>query len=498
MSARLEATFRGPSCVLDKRNVTPESRLNPKASQAGAGPFNGLGVHLIGIGGSGMRALAGVLMAHGATVSGSDSATSGALERLRQDGAAVHVGQRRENLPVDCDLVVYSAAVHEQNPELLAARERGVEVVKYSQMLGRVMSLGTGIAIAGTHGKSTTTGMVSFVLREAGCDPSFIVGATVPQLGGPSGVGGGEHFVAEACEFDRSFLNLTPRYAAILNIEEDHLDCFDDLSAIIEAFRAFAGRVCPGGVLIANGEDRHVLDAIATVEADVQTFGLSPSCTWRGIVVDTVEGRAVMNVLFGDEPFCRLTSPLAGLHNAYNALAAVGLLHHAGISPTAISELLPRFGGAHRRMTFKGEIDGVTVVDDFAHHPTEIQATLRALRDAYEPKRVVCVFQPHQHSRTRFLLKDFAMSFGLADEVIVPDIYFVRDSQRERDHISSADLVAQIRLHGGAAHYIQSCEDIAAYLHDMLQPDDLLVTMGAGDVWKVADDVLGGSASGDA
>jgi UDP-N-acetylmuramate--alanine ligase len=482
-----------PCCGHD--SVTAESRLNPKASQAGAGSFDGLGVHLIGIGGSGMRALAGVLLAHGASVSGSDSATSGALERLREEGATIHVGQRRENLPVDCDLVVYSVAVHEQNPELIAARDRGVEVVKYSEMLGRVMALGTGIAVAGTHGKSTTSAMVSFVLQEAGCDPSFIVGAVVPQLGGPSGVGGGKHFVAEACEYDRSFLNLTPQYATVLNIEEDHLDCFEDLSAIVEAFRAFAGRVPAGGVLVANGDDRHVVDAVSTAEAEVETFGLSADCTWRGIVVGVSGGRSVMNVLFAGEPFCQLTCPLPGVHSAYNTLAAIGLLHHAGISPSAISELLPRFGGTHRRMTYKGEVGGVAVVDDFAHHPTEIQVTLRALRDAYEPKRVVCVFQPHQHSRTRFLLKDFAMSFGQADEVIVPDIYFVRDSQRERDHISSADLVAQIRLHGGTAQYIQSLDDIAAYLHDMLQPGDLLVTMGAGDVWKVADEVLGDSGA---
>ena len=465
-------------------------KLKPGAQRAGAESFADLHVHLIGIGGTGMRALAEVLLAHGAIVSGSDNADSGALHRLTEQGATVHVGQRAENIAADCDLVVYSVAIHPQNPELLAAVERGCEVIKYSQMLGRVMSQRTGIAVAGTHGKSTTTAMVAYVLQRAGKDPSFIIGATVGQLGGPSGVGGGEHFLAEACEFDRSFLNLTPRYAAILNIEEDHLDCYDGLPAIVEAFGAFAARMPSEGVLIANGEDRSVLEAIRSAGCDVQTFGFAPGCTWQGTVVQTLQGRTVMDVQLGGQKYCRLVVPLAGLHNAYNALAAVELLHHAGVAPEVTAEVLPTFTGAHRRMTLKALIGGVTVVDDFAHHPTEIQVTLRALRESYLPGRVVCVFQPHQHSRTRFLLKDFARSFALADEVIVPDIYFVRDSRREKDHVSSADLVAQIRLHGGAATYIDTFDRIIAHLQEELGEGDLLVTMGAGDVWKVADGII--------
>ena len=470
---------------MDRANQT-----DPAVRRAADEAFAGQHVHLIGVGGSGMRALAAVLLAQGATVSGSDNASSGALQRLAEQGAVIHLGQRPQNIPVDCDLVVYSAAIHDKNPELLAARQRGCAVIKYSQMLGRVMSRKVGIAVAGTHGKSTTTAMVSYVLQRAGRDPSFIVGATVGQLGGPSGVGDGEHFVVEACEFDRSFLNLSPRYAAILNVEEDHLDCFEDLSAIIEAFGAFAARVPTDGVLIANGEDRRVMEAIAHATCEVETFGLADGCTWQGVNVQSIQGRRILDIQFKGRPYCQLVSPLSGLHNAYNALAATGLLHHAGIEPAVIGELLPTFTGAHRRMTLKAQIGGVTVVDDFAHHPTEIQVTLRALRETYCPRRAICVFQPHQHSRTRFLLTDFARSFALADEVIVPDIYFVRDSAREKDNISSADLVAEIRLHGGAASYIETFEDIVSHLKQTLQEGDLLITMGAGDVWKVADDVI--------
>ncbi len=453
-------------------------------------PFTGRRIHLIGVGGSGMRALAKMLLAQGAVVSGSDLAASGATERLADEGAEIHTSQRAENIPGDCDLVVYSAAIHEQNPELLAARQRGTEVLKYSQMLGRLMSQQTGIAVAGTHGKSTTTAMVAYVLTEADLRPSFIVGAIVPQLGGPSGAGEGRHFVAEACEFDRSFLNLSPQYAAVLNIDEDHLDCYRDLAAIVEAFRSFAALVSPAGVLVANGEDRNVAEAIRAAACEVETFGLAEGCTWRGVNLAHDRGRYTMDVLLAGREYCRLAVPLPGLHNAYNALAAVALLHHAGLDGRQIAERLCRFEGTLRRMTLKARLRDVTVIDDYAHHPTEIQATLRAIRDYYQPKRLLCVFQPHQHSRTRFLLKDFARSFAAADEVIVPDIYFVRDSAAEKDYISSEDLVAQIRLNGGEAIYLKSFVDIATYLRGALRGGDLLVTMGAGNIWEVTDEIV--------
>ena len=446
--------------------------------------------HLIGIGGSGMRALAKMLLDRGAVVSGSDLAGGGAVERLAEAGATVYVGQRAENLPDRCDVVVHSAAIDEQNPELLAARTGGAEVLKYSQMLGRLMSERAGIAVAGTHGKSTTSGMVAYVLRQAGADPSFVVGATVPQLGGPSGVGAGRHFVAEACEYDRSFLNLSAQLAAILNVEEDHLDCYRDLAAIVESFRAFASRVAPDGVLVVNGDDREAVTAARDARCDVQTFGLGDGCTWRGEIVSEDRGCAHLAVTFGGEPFCELAVSLPGRHNAYNALAATALLHHAGLSAERIASLLPGYTGALRRMTLKGRPRGVTVLDDYAHHPTEVQATLRAIRDHYRPRRIVCVFQPHQHSRTRFLLKDFAASFAAADVVLVPDIYFVRDSVREKECVCAEDLVAQIRLHGGEATYLPSFEEIAGRLERQLREGDLVVTMGAGNVWNIADDIV--------
>jgi len=452
--------------------------------------FAGRRIHMIGIGGSGMRALARMLLDRGAVISGSDMSDSATLRRLAEAGAALQIGQRADNIPDDCDLVVYSAAIHHENPELIAAGERGIEAVKYSRMLGCLMAQGIGIAVAGTHGKSTTTAMVAYVLQLSGLAPSFIVGATAEQLGGPSGAGTGKHFVAEACEYDRSFLELAPRYAAILNVEEDHLDCYRDLEAIVEAFRQFAAKVAPDGVIVVNGDDRNATKAVREAACETQTFGLGDGCTWQGANLAADRGVVSMDVLFSGGRFCRLDVPLPGLHNAYNSLAAVALLHHAGADRADIAHWLARFTGVRRRMTLKASQRGITVVDDYAHHPTEIQASLKAIRSHYQPRRLVCAFQPHQHSRTRFLLKDFARSFGEADEVIVPDIYFVRDSSREKEYISSQDLVAQIRLHGGEALYLKSFEEITGHLTGTLRPGDLVVTMGAGNIWEVADEIV--------
>ncbi len=447
-------------------------------------------IHLIGAGGSGMRALAQMLIDRGASVSGSDSADSSAMESLKALGATTFVGQQADNLPDKLDLVVISAAIHEANPELIAARRLGAEVIKYSQMLGRLMADGCGIAISGTHGKSTTTAMLAYALTVTGRNPSFIVGATVQQLGGPSGVGEGKYFVAEACEFDRSFLNLCPTMAAILNIEEDHLDCYENLAAIVESFRQFAAKIPAHGLLVANGEDRNVAQAVRSAGCEVLRFGLMRDHDWRADNLTAERGRFRFDVLVKGKRFCRIGLQMAGLHNVYNALACSALLHQAGLSPNEISSAIESFEGVYRRMTVKAQLNGITVVDDYAHHPTEVQVTLRAIKDYFLPRRIWCVFQPHQHSRTRFLLKDFARSFGTAEKVIVPEIYFVRDSEREKEHISAQDLVAQIRLNGGDAIYLKSFEHITDFLKQSLAPGDLVVTMGAGNIWEVADEIV--------
>jgi UDP-N-acetylmuramate--alanine ligase len=385
---------------------------------------------------------------------------------------------------------VASAAIPEQHPELIEARRRGIPVVKYAQLLGALMAQQHGIAVSGTHGKSTTTAWLAFVLRKAGLDPSFVVGAETEQLGGGSGVGSGQHFLAEACEYDRSFLHLRPQAAAILNIEEDHLDCYENLAAIVEAFRQFAGLVPPQGLLVINGQDSSCQAIAADLSIDVETFGYDARDTWRAADPSLRDGYYEFTTLQRGKTLGRTRLGIPGEHNVANALAVVALASHVGVGWDAISEGLREFRGARRRLQLQGEVGGTTVVDDYAHHPTEIRATLRAARERFEPRRVWCIFQPHQHSRTRFLLHDFALSFELADFVVVPRIYFVRDSERERQAVRAADLVEQIQAAGGHAVHIPEFEEILDTVLSELEPGDLVITMGAGDIWKVADELV--------
>ena len=437
-----------------------------------------------------MSGLAAVLLAGGAVVSGSDRCASPATVRLSEAGAAVRIGQSPANIPETCHLVVASAAVSPDNPEYAEAQRRGIAIIKYARLLGRLMSESVGLAIAGTHGKSTTSAMVAYVLLRAGLDPTYVIGAVAPQLGGSSRAGGGEFFVAESCEYDSSFLNLRPTIAAILNIEEDHLDYYKDLDAIVASFAAFASLVPPAGRLIVNGEDRNVARAVAGVSAAIETFGTDESCHWRATGLEIIEGSYAFTLARGGVVQGRCRMMLPGRHNVYNAAAAAAVAIHCGVAPQQALDYLGEFHGADRRITLRGQEKGILVVDDYAHHPTEIQASLRAVRERYQPARLWCVFQPHQHSRTRFLMKDFARSFGQADTVLLPQIYFVRDSETERANVSGGDLAAQIRLQGGDAQFLDTFERILDHLRAHVQPGDLVLTMGAGDVWKVADEYL--------
>jgi UDP-N-acetylmuramate--alanine ligase len=437
-----------------------------------------------------MRGAAAVLLRQGMKVSGSDKSASAELTQLSEQGVQTYVGQSPGNLPDPCDLVVRSAAIKDSNPELVEAQRRGCPVIKYSELLGLLMADRVGIAVAGTHGKSTTTAMAAFVMQQVGLDPSFVIGAHVGQLGGGSGVGDGEHFIVEACEYDRSFLNLKARYATILNIEEDHLDYYKDLGEIVHAFRSFAALVTPGGVLMVNGENRYALQAAQGAAAKVETFGFEGGLNWTAQTLGSQRGCFRFRVVRDDRPLTEVKLAIPGPHHVTNALAALAICLHCGLEPETIAQTLGEFQGADRRLTWRGCIRGVNVVDDYAHHPTELQVTIKAAREYYKPDKLFVVFQPHQHSRTRFMLNDFARSFGAADVVLVPDIYFVRDTQAERDLVDARDLVEKIRLNGGEARYESSFTRIASQLCREVRPGDLVVTMGAGDVWQIADDLL--------
>lgn len=479
------------SIAVERDSLLTARRLRAERRQHWSSPYAARRVHLIGIGGCGMGGLAGVLLRCGAIVSGSDLEESKGFGRLEELGAAIRIGQAPINIPTDCDFVVYSAAIKEDNPELAEARRRGLRCFKYAEMLGQVMRLRTGIAVAGTHGKSTTAAMLAFILRQAKADPTFVIGAEVEQLAGGSGVGDGPHFVVEACEYDRSFLNLSPKCAVILNIEEDHLDCFDGLPAIIEAFGAFASLVAPDGVVVANGEDRTVAQAVRAAGASVETFGFGEGMFWRAVNIEHTRGCYAFDVYRDGAFFLRASMDnLPGRHQVSNALVATALAHHAGVETESIADSLSRFAGADRRLTERGEIGGILLLDDYGHHPTEIQVTLRAVREHYPGRRLWVIFQPHQHSRTRFLLDDFAQSFGLVDRLLVPDIYFVRDSEAERNTICSSNLVDCVRANGGDALYLPTGEQIVEHILAHAESGDAVMTMGAGDVWKIGDELV--------
>lgn len=465
-------------------------RVNGGASRRTVG-FYGKRVHLIGIGGSGMSGAARLLMQCGATVSGSDLNQFAGAGELTAAGATVHFFHDAGHLRDDIDLVVHSAAIPESNPELAAARMKSLPVIRYAELLGEFTRVRKGVAISGTHGKSTTTALVAHMFREARLDPSFIVGAESAQLGGSSGVGAGKHFVVESCEYARSFLHMTPHSAAILNIEADHLDCYRDIEDIVSAFSAFGQRVSRDGVLVVNYDDRLAKRAARDACCRVETFGFGAGADWHATSMRAQRGRFTFRLMHNGRFFANCGLKLAGRHNASNAIAAAALAHEAGATPSHIVKAMATFEGVRRRMTFRGCGRGVTIVDDYAHHPTEIKATLQAVRSHYAPKRTWVVFQPHQASRTRLLIDEFSQAFEDADFVLVPDIYSVRDTEEDRLAIRSSGLVERLCSSGKASRYLPSFEEVCSHLAENVSAGDVVVTMGAGDVWKVADALVG-------
>jgi len=464
--------------------------------------------HFIGAGGVGMSGLAQLLIKNNAIVTGSDQTATAVTAKLAQSGADIKIGHSIDYLSPQMDAVVISAAIKPDNPELKLAQQRGFKIYKYAQMLGELMNCYEGIAIAGTHGKSTTSGWLSYLLRQAGVDVNFIVGAEVSQLGSSSGVGNSQYFIAEACEYDRSFLNLHPKIACILNIEEDHLDYYKDEDEIVGAFTEFALGAKPNGTLIANGRDPNVAKIIMDSRfcgndsfIRCETFGLDTDCNFYAQNLVLHDGLYSFDVyhngnLLGPTSIC-----LAGKHNVLNALAVVAMAVNVGVSCQNVLAGLSSFTGVDRRLMLKGQFSSshsasaeqgsrITVLDDYAHHPTEIKAGLEAIRQRYRPKRIWCIFQPHQYSRTRFLLDDFAESFKLADVTIVPEIYFVRDSQQSKKEVNAQMLVDRMRTYGTDAVFIDDFGAICDYLQENVAAGDLVITMGAGDIWKVADEYL--------
>ncbi len=439
-------------------------------------------IHFIGIGGSGMCPLAEILRSEGFELSGSDMNESDTLDRIKSYGIPVHMGHKAENID-GADLVVYSAAIKETNPERAEAVKRNIPCIERSIMLGIVTRrYRRSIAVSGTHGKTTTTAMLSQILIGSGFDPSAIIGGKLPFIGGNSYVGKSDIIVCEACEYVDTFLELNPYMSIILNIDADHLDYFKNLDNIKKSFNKFSKQTT--GVLIINGDDKNTLEAVEDVDIEKVTYGLNETNDYYAVNLSADKGvHEQFDLMYKGEKITTVKLIVPGKHNVYNALAAASAAHYLGATANEISENLHKFGGVHRRFEILGTPMGITVADDFAHHPTELTVTLSAAMNMGF-KKVWAVFQPHTFSRTAMLLDDFAEALKIPDEAIISEILPVRETNTY--NIYSTDLGKKV----SNSKCIDTFEDITKYVCDNAQEGDLILTMGGGNVYMCANMIL--------
>ena len=452
-------------------------------------------IHFIGIGGISMSGLAEILLEKGFTVSGSDAKASPLTELLRKKGAAIFIGQKKENLNSDIDLVVYTSAIHSDNPEYIAIQERNLPSLTRAQLLGQIMkTYELPVAVSGTHGKTTTTSMISEILLRAETDPTLSIGGILKSIGGNIRIGHSPFFVAEACEYTNSFLSFFPKVGIILNVEEDHLDFFKDIDDIRNSFHKFAALIPPEGILIINGEIPEIDKITKGLSCRVVTYGSSAEFDYHPEEISHDEKGfsgfrlCKSNAQEGSIPSGSLfTLGVPGIHNIYNAMAAIAFADLFSIDLSVIQNALSQFHGTDRRFEYKGTIDGITLIDDYAHHPTEITATLSAAAN-YPHKSIWCVFQPHTFTRTRAFMKEFAKALCLADHVILTDIYPARET--DNLGISSKNLQDEVISQGGDCYYFSSFDEIQKFILEKCSTGDLLITMGAGNVAAIGDCLL--------
>ena len=450
---------------------------------------NPIHIYFIGIGGISMSGLAEILAERNFTVSGSDAKSSALTDMLEGHGIQIFYGQRAENITKDIDLVVYTAAIKPDNPELAAAVSLGIPTMTRAQLLGQMMrNYQTPIAISGTHGKTTTTSMVSEILLHAQLDPTLSIGGILKTIGGNIRIGASEYFVTEACEYTNSFLSFFPKIGIILNVEEDHMDFFKDIDDIRSSFHKFAKLLPADGTLIVNGDIPQVEVITKDLDCQVITYGSKNTYDYypENITYDEL-ARPTYTLCHNGEKE-EITLGVTGEHNVHNSLAAIALSQLLGIDLSSIKEALVHFTGSDRRFEYKGTVGGVTVLDDYAHHPTEITATLKAAKN-YPHNRVVCVFQPHTYTRTKAFMEDFAKALTLADVVVLADIYAARE--KDTLGISSLDLLEKIKELGTECYYFPTFDEIETFLLEKCEKKDLLITMGAGDVEKIGEKLLG-------
>lgn len=445
-------------------------------------------VHMVGIGGIGMSGIAEVLLAMNFKVSGSDRSLSEITDRLKSLGAEIYEGHSEENIK-DADVVVFSSAVSLDNVEIQEAIRRKIPVIKRSEMLAELMRLKYGIGIAGTHGKTTTTSMVGLVMLEAGFDPTVIVGGKLSGLGGTNArLGHGDFIIVEADEFDRSFLQLTPVIAAITTLEKEHLDIYKDLEDIKSAFVEFANKVPFYGFVVLCLDEEGLREILPNINRKVITYGMSAQADVRAYDVSFHQTASKYKVKYFGQLLGELELNVPGIHNVKNSLVALTIARELGVDFEVIKSALKKFSGVYRRFEIKAEVNGIMVVDDYAHHPTEVAATLSAIRTGWD-RRIIAVFQPHLYTRTRDFYNDFAKSFLDSDVFVCTDIYPAREIPIQGVTGQLITVAAEKFGHKNVL-YVPDKKEIQDTLLKIVQPGDVVVTMGAGDIWKFGEEFI--------
>jgi len=430
-----------------------------------------------------MSGIAEILIDEGFTITGSDRAASENTERLSQLGAKVSIGHAAENLDGDTDVLVYSSAVGPENPELLEAHKRKIPVIRRAEMLAEVMRLKYGIGVAGTHGKTTTTSMISLILLEGGVDPTVIVGGRLRGLAGSNArLGKGDFIVVEADEFDRSFLSITPTIAVLTTLETDHLDCYRDLEDIKSAFLQFAGKVPFYGFVVLCLDEPALQEIMPKIKKKIVTYGLNGQADLQALDLRHRQNTTRFSVFHHGRDLGEIEIQIPGTHNVENALAAIAVGLELNVPFPLVKSGIEKFTGVFRRWEVKAEVQGITVIDDYAHHPTEIKATLAGSKAGWR-RRVVCIFQPHLYSRTRDFYDEFGRAFFNADVLVVTDVYPAREEPIQG---VSGELIANAAKEFGhkQVHYVADKNNIPTFLMSIVRPGDIVITMGAGDIWK--------------
>jgi len=443
-------------------------------------------MHFIGIGGIGMSGIALVLLKMGYKISGSDLGSNNLTEKLTKEGAGIRFGHDHDNIPPETEVVVYSSSINDSNPEIREARKRNLLIVKRAQVLAELLNGKNGIAVTGTHGKTTTSSLISIMLENCGLDPTAIIGGEVEIFKGNSKCGKGEYVVAEADESDGSFLYLKPLYSVITNVEMEHVDYYETLEDAIDSYAAFAKNTKKGGCLFYNAEDDNIKKVLKKFNGKRESFGLSKDADIYPHEIMMNEFYTSYVCVYKNEVIGRVSLHIPGKHNILNSLAAILIGFKLGLSFESICRSIQDFTGTKRRFHLRADVDGVMLIDDYAHHPTEIRAVLDACRN-WKDRRVIVVFQPHRYTRTKFLAEEFGRCFKGADKLILTDIYAA--SEEPIEGVSVKNIYDRVRLHGLNDVTMMNKESIARHVMDMKKRGDMIVVLGAGDIKEVSDEL---------